>query len=511
MAALGHDGPAAPAALALAAACLALRGRRGGGGGGGLPLAAAAAGLHAALLLSWRGGIEGGGRRGGAGAGAGAGAGGGGGGGGGATAAAAFTAGEWGAVASLLSAVLADYVARYGPLVVRCLPPPQDGLAWVAVAHGGAAGTVLGLGLAAAAAAGGRRRRSPAPSWFPAARAAAAAAGAAACVGRSLALSGGTAGAAVAVPPGRSLAWLAAFLAAPEPAGGGGRGRWIWLAYWAAVLAPASLGAVRLAASLRRKRKREGGGRRGRGRKDVVLARKYFHLVALALFVPPTVAVPSLMALAYAVAACLLLVMEAVRGDLPTGILRRGNGGGRMDLNGFYEAFLDEKDLAGGGEGGGGGRGDGRRFVVTHITLVCGCAIPLWISALLGHGDAQASVRSGLLPLLGVLVLGVGDTAAAAAGIGLGRTTWPGTRRTAEGSLAMLLSMVLAVVAYAYYLHPLPGGGGGGRAAADAVGEALGVLPELALLTALEACTGQIDNLVLPLAGSAIWLLREGA
>ena len=31
------------------------------------------------------------------------------------------------------------------------------------------------------------------------------------------------------------------------------------------------------------------------------------------------------------------------------------------------------------------------------------------------------------------------------------------------------------------------------------------------LLTALEACTGQIDNLVLPLAGSAIWLLREGA
>ena len=242
----------------------------------------------------------------------------------------------------------------------------------------------------------------------------------------------------------------------------------------------------------------------------MVLARKYFHLVALALFVPPTVAVPSLMALAYAVAACLLLVMEAVRGDLPTGILRRGNGGGRMDLNGFYEAFLDEKDLAGGGEGGG-GKGGGRRFVVTHITLVCGCAIPLWISALLGHGDAQASVRSGLLPLLGVLVLGVGDTAAAAAGIGLGRTTWPGTRRTAEGSLAMLLSMVLAVVAYAYYLHPLPGGGGGGRAAADAVGEALGVLPELALLTALEACTGQIDNLVLPLAGSAIWLLREGA
>jgi hypothetical protein len=74
----------------------------------------------------------------------------------------------------------------------------------------------------------------------------------------------------------------------------------------------------------------------------------------------------------------------------------------------------------------------------------------------------------------------------------------------------MLLSMVLAVAAYAYYLHPLPGGGGGGRAAADAVGEALGVLPELALLTALEACTGQIDNLVLPLAGSAIWLLREG-
>ena len=71
----------------------------------------------------------------------------------------------------------------------------------------------------------------------------------------------------------------------------------------------------------------------------------------------------------------------------------------------------------------------------------------------------------------------------------------------------MLLSMVLAVAAYAYYLQPLPGG----RAAADAVGEALGVLPELALLTALEACTGQIDNLVLPLAGSAIWLLREGA
>ena len=84
-------------------------------------------------------------------------------------------------------------------------------------------------------------------------------------------------------------------------------------------------------------------------------------------------------------------------------------------------------------------------------------------------------------------MLGVGDAAAAVVGRWVGKHKWPGSRRTLEGSLAFFLSSVGAV-----------GWVGGTAGGWKDVGLACG------LLSLLEAFTGQIDNLVLPVYAVAL-------
>eukprot|EP00590_Aulacoseira_subarctica_P012005 CAMPEP_0172436946 /NCGR_PEP_ID=MMETSP1064-20121228/71991_1 /TAXON_ID=202472 /ORGANISM="Aulacoseira subarctica , Strain CCAP 1002/5" /LENGTH=132 /DNA_ID=CAMNT_0013185377 /DNA_START=848 /DNA_END=1243 /DNA_ORIENTATION=- len=82
---------------------------------------------------------------------------------------------------------------------------------------------------------------------------------------------------------------------------------------------------------------------------------------------------------------------------------------GIVSFNDFYIAFLDEKDC----EGKSGG------LVVTHIALIFGCAFPQWVAA------TTASSTSTLLPVIGVLALGIGDAFGAIVGTTkYGRTKW---------------------------------------------------------------------------------------
>jgi dolichol kinase len=196
------------------------------------------------------------------------------------------------------------------------------------------------------------------------------------------------------------------------------------------------------------------------------LARKWFHLAAVALFAPATLAAPKLQSLSYAIALAALTVLEAVRRRVPA-------------LNAFYAQYVD--------------RGKQERddsLLVSHMALVVGCAVPLWIAEYCSSSNERAlsSTARAFLSLWGVLCLGVGDAAGAVVGVCLGRHCWSaGNRRTIEGSLAMLVSMALPCWLF--------------------VDDWVLWFPAVLFTTLLEAWTLQLDNLVLPLAGSTVILL----
>ncbi len=194
----------------------------------------------------------------------------------------------------------------------------------------------------------------------------------------------------------------------------------------------------------------------------VVVARKWFHLIAVLLFGPIMRQFPQLMSLSFAIAVCVLIVLETLRRDIPA-------------LQAFYVTFVDNT------------KDSDSKVIVSHIAMILGCALPLWISQ-----AVTGPASSLLLAEFGVICVGIGDAMGAVIGKWIGKHKWGRNQRTLEGSLAMWLSMILVG---GYCCH-----------SAEAK-KALAIATTFT--TILEAFTVQLDNLVLPLAGSAIVLLMS--
>jgi dolichol kinase len=261
------------------------------------------------------------------------------------------------------------------------------------------------------------------------------------------------------LPFPRCLYWLATFLEKYEdPIEDLGLPAWpryYWLLYWCAVL----LITIPLAP---------------KSDTGTVITRKWFHLVAVLLFTPVTLAAPQLQSLSYAIALAVLMVMECVRRDIPW-------------LHQFYHSYLDNaKDLTGSSTG------VDESVIVSHMGLIVGCAAPMWISDCITFPlDKTNNVRL-FLQLWGVLSLGVGDAMGAVVGKYIGILAW-GQGRTIEGSMAMLLSMS-SICLWALGMEQITLW-----------------LPAVVFATLVEAFTLQIDNFVLPLAGASIILLSIGS
>jgi dolichol kinase len=246
-----------------------------------------------------------------------------------------------------------------------------------------------------------------------------------------------------------SIQWLSKFLAEKE----NGFERLWGLFYWVGVLTVGSYPTFVLL-SLSSKNK-----------PSVVVTRKWFHLIAVILFGPVTWQFPQLMSLSYAIAFCVLVVLETLRGDAPL-------------LQSFYTAFID------------GRKDDGEQVIVSHIFLIIGCAAPLWVSEVLSNRISSPSSSSLLVAEFGVLCIGVGDAMGAVVGKSMGKHMWGKNNRTLEGSLAMWLSMIVVGIFLCSSLR-----------------ECFALLIATTFTTILEAFTVQLDNLVLPIAGTSIILL----
>lgn len=270
----------------------------------------------------------------------------------------------------------------------------------------------------------------------------------------------------------RSLRWLWHFLQATEDNHSNmGNDQFIYprywgLLYWAALFVLLALPTIQMA--------------RHSSRIDPVISRKWFHLVAVLLFGPITWIFPQLMSLSYAVALCGLIVLETLRDDFAI-------------LQSFYLGFLDPakdqivvENSATGKNTKTNCRGNG--IILSHMCLILGCAAPLWVAELCVANNAQLNM---LLSQWGVLCLGVGDAMGALVGKGFGKNLWGKNRRTYEGSLAMCVSMIAIGCWFLQNTY-----------------DCWWVLVvATTFVTVLEAFTLQMDNLVLPLAGSAVILL----
>ncbi|KAL6577369.1 hypothetical protein OROMI_011645 [Orobanche minor] len=146
-----------------------------------------------------------------------------------------------------------------------------------------------------------------------------------------------------------------------------------------------------------------------------ILLRKYYHLMAVSIFVPALIFQPKFLDLAFGAALAVFLLLEIIRiwKIWPLGHL----------VHQFMNAFTDHRDSD--------------LLVVSHFSLLLGCAIPIWLSP--GFTDRP------LAPFAGILSLGIGDTMASMVGHKYGVLRWSKTgKKTVEGTAAGITSVLAA-------------------------------------------------------------------
>ncbi|KAK9763867.1 dolichol kinase [Basidiobolus ranarum] len=186
------------------------------------------------------------------------------------------------------------------------------------------------------------------------------------------------------------------------------------------------------------------------------LKRKYFHGLAVLMFAPGYLYEKTFMHLAFTVALCAIIYVEYLRSFTipPFG----------RTLHSFLVTFLDHRDSG--------------PVILSHMYLLLGCATPIWLNG-----------RFAIANLSGVFTLGLGDAMASIVGKRFGKTRWPGTSKTIEGTVAFILSMM----AGSFVVGLLS------ESAALSQWELWRYFTVVCVTGLLEAVSLQNDNLIIPL------------
>nr|CAG4634998.1 EOG090X0BFL [Alona affinis] len=194
----------------------------------------------------------------------------------------------------------------------------------------------------------------------------------------------------------------------------------------------------------------------------LTILRKYFHGVVVAIYLPGILMDAELLFTASVIALAAFMLLEAVR-------IYNLEGLGAV-LQNSMAGFLDEKDQG--------------SLILTHIYLLVGCSLPVWIFP----ETAVTSASEILLLCSGVISLGIGDAAASIGGSLYGKTKWPGSEKSIEGtafSIAAELVFVGVLQIFGVFgSWTVPW---------------LRYLITAVATSLVEAHTTQVDNLVLPL------------
>lgn len=236
---------------------------------------------------------------------------------------------------------------------------------------------------------------------------------------------------------------------------------------------------------------------------EVDTRRKVFHGMMVVMFLPSILVDPCFCALALILVLAIFLLLDLCRASQLPPLSR--------PLTNFLAPYVDGRDHRG-------------PVIVSHIFLLIGCAIPLWLSL------AAAPRTTGNWPwegwetptrdlgmISGVVCVGMGDAAASLFGRRYGRRRWCWSGgKSLEGSLAFTLAVILGLVAakiwLACYFLTAEGGKeysnslGRGWWSMVMVGAKMTVAAAGASLTEA-VLTGGNDNVIVPVI---LWLLVRG-
>ncbi|KAK7546935.1 hypothetical protein IWX50DRAFT_567963 [Phyllosticta citricarpa] len=235
--------------------------------------------------------------------------------------------------------------------------------------------------------------------------------------------------------------------------------------------------------------------------------RKIFHATMVAMLLPTVYVDPHFATLATALVLVVFLLLDLLRASTLPPLAKW--------LGRFLAPFVDGRDLRG-------------PVVVSHVFLLIGCGVPLWLGAsLLPTSSSPSSASSSSLDqhpwtgwdmspsaswaakadpslVAGVVCVGMGDAAASLVGRRFGRRKWPWLGgKSVEGSAAFATAVALGLAFARAW-----GAWGWGR---EVEGGVLGtgkVLLAGAVASAMEAVlTGGNDNVVVPVV---LWVVVRG-
>jgi dolichol kinase len=224
---------------------------------------------------------------------------------------------------------------------------------------------------------------------------------------------------------------------------------------------------------------------------EVDTRRKVFHGIMVSMFLPTIFLDPAFAALALALTLTIFLLLDLFRASQLPPV--------SQPLTHFLAPYVDGRDHRG-------------PIIISHIFLLIGCAIPLWLSlgatARAGTGPAEGwEVGARDLGMVsGVVCVGMGDAAASLVGRrhGRRRLPWSGGK-SVEGSVAFAAAVVLGLVAARLWL--VAGGWPGGSADGWAVGVAKAAVAAVGASLTEAVLTGGNDNVVVPVV---LWLFVRG-
>lgn len=224
---------------------------------------------------------------------------------------------------------------------------------------------------------------------------------------------------------------------------------------------------------------------------DVDTRRKVFHGMMVMMFLPTTFVDPTFVSLALILILAVFLLLDLFRASQLPPLSK--------PLTLFLAPYVDGRDHRG-------------PVIVSHIFLLIGCAIPLWLSlaAIERTGDTPWEgwdvSRREVSMISGVVCVGMGDAAASLIGRRYGRRRWCWSGgKSFEGSLAFAVAVVLGLSFARLWL--LQGGwaGDGGESWAMTLGKASIAATGASLTEAV--LTGGNDNVIVPIT---LWLLVRG-
>ncbi|KAI8898311.1 hypothetical protein BC833DRAFT_590364 [Globomyces pollinis-pini] len=190
---------------------------------------------------------------------------------------------------------------------------------------------------------------------------------------------------------------------------------------------------------------------------QIDLRRKYFHLTVILLFIPGYLLDKSFLNLALCVALTAFILLEYIRSFKVWPFW--------SVLNQFFLPFLVERDQHG-------------NAILSHIYLLIGCALPIWLSNI-------THPLSNSIPLCGTLALGVGDALASTVGKAYGKSKWPNSQKSIQGTIAFITGLFSSFFILNYF--------------SGSNSSTLGTFIICISTGLLEAFSHQNDNLMIPL------------